>query len=61
MVDWILIIRGLIELVVAFVANSILERSKSDYIMNMSKIIVIIVAVFGVLDILRGMGYQIPL
>jgi len=61
MADWILIIRGLIELGIAFAANSILERSRSDYIMNVSKIIVIIVAVFGVLDILRGMGYQIPI
>lgn len=61
MTDWILIARGLIELLAAFAANLILERSRSDYIINLSKIIVIIIAVFGVLDLLRGMGYQIPL
>lgn len=61
MTDWILIIRGIIELGLAVAANLIIERSHSDYIMVISKIIAIIVAVFGVLDILRGMGYQIPL
>ncbi len=61
MTDWILIGRGIIELGAAVAANLILERTQSDYIVTLSKIIAIIVAVFGVLDILRGMGYQIPL
>ena len=61
MMDLILIVRGIIELGVAVAANLILERSKSDYIINLAKVILIIIGVFGVLDILRGMGYQIPI
>lgn len=61
MTDWILIIRGIIEISIAIAANLIMEKTRSDYIINLAKVIAIIVAVFGVLDVLRGMGYQIPL